>query len=188
MALSNFDRELVEQCLAKQPDSWDRFVHRFLGLVVHVVNHTSQSRSIQLPVEDREDLCAEVFLSILKDDYAVLRNFRGESSLATYLTVIARRVVVRRLVKQTSSAPLRGDELDRSSGADVEQRISDRDEIQRLLDGLDDQDAEVIRRFHLDGESYQEISSRVGIPVNSIGPTLSRARAKLRRTHIDHQV
>ena len=86
MALSNVDRELIERCLEKQPQSWDAFVYRFLGLVVHVVNHTAQSRSIQLNAQDREDLCAEVFLTILKDDLAVLRGFRGESSLATYLT------------------------------------------------------------------------------------------------------
>jgi len=185
LALSNFDRELVEQCLAKQPESWDRFVHRFLGLVVHVVSHTSQARSIQLSSEDREDLCAEVFLAILKDDYAVLRSFRGESSLATYLTVIARRVVVRRLVKRTNSVPLRGDEVDRAAGPDMERRISNQDQLRQLLDGLDDREAEVVRMYHLDGQSYQEISSRVGIPVNSIGPTLSRARAKLRQSSVD---
>ena len=37
---------------------------------------------------------------------AVLRNFRGGSSLATYLTVIARRVVVHDLVKQKQPARL----------------------------------------------------------------------------------
>ncbi len=181
MALSNVDRELIERCLNKQPQSWDAFVFRFLGLVVHVVNHTAQSRSVPLTNEDREDLCSEVFLSILKDDLAVLRSFRGESSLATYLTVIARRVVVRRLVKRPSSTPLRGDELDRGDGENFEKRINDREEVQRLLSGLGDQEAEVVRLYHLDGHSYQEISTRVGIPVNSIGPTLSRARAKLRQ-------
>ena len=182
MALSTVDRELIERCLQKQPQSWDAFVHRFLGLVVHVVNHSAQSRSITLTAEDREDLCAEVFLTILKDDLAVLRGFRGESSLATYLTVVARRVVVRRLVKRPSSTPLRGDELDRGVDENFEKRINDRDEVRRLLASLEDRDAEVVRLYHLDGHSYQEISSRIGIPVNSIGPTLSRARAKLRES------
>ena len=30
----------------------------------------------------------------------MLRHFRGESSLATYLTVVARRIVVRELLKR----------------------------------------------------------------------------------------
>jgi RNA polymerase sigma-70 factor (ECF subfamily) len=39
----------------------------------------------------------------------------------------------------------------------------------------------VVRLFHLEGKSYQEISTAVGMPENSIGPILSRARDKLRR-------
>ena len=33
----------------------------------------------------------------------------------------------------------------------------------------------------LEGKTYQEISRSVGMPENSVGPMLSRARAKLRR-------
>jgi RNA polymerase sigma-70 factor (ECF subfamily) len=35
--------------------------------------------------------------------------------------------------------------------------------------------------YHLEGKSYQEISRVVGMPENSVGPMLSRARSKLRR-------
>src|SRR5581483_2085927 len=100
MALSDIDRGLLQRCLARKPRSWEDFVDRFMGLVVHVVNHSAQSRSLRLTAEDREDLVAQVFLTIVKDDLAILRSFRGESSLATYLTVIARRVVVREILKQ----------------------------------------------------------------------------------------
>ena len=72
-----------------------------------------------------------------------------------------------------------------SSGQDVEQRISDRDEVAQLLSGLDAWEAEVVKMYHLEGRSYQEISSHIGMPENSIGPTLSRARAKLRRAGAD---
>ena len=100
VALSEIDRSLLQRCLARKPRAWEDFVDRFMGLVVHVVNHSAQSRSLRLTPEDREDLVAQVFLTIVKDDLAVLRHFRGESSLATYLTVIARRVVVAELLRQ----------------------------------------------------------------------------------------
>jgi RNA polymerase sigma-70 factor (ECF subfamily) len=35
--------------------------------------------------------------------------------------------------------------------------------------------------YHLEGKSYREISQALGLPENSIGPTLHRAREKLRR-------
>mgnify|MGYP003879613469 CR=1 FL=1 len=40
---------------------------------------------------------ADVFVAIIANDYAALRRFQRNCSLATYLTVIARRVIVRKL-------------------------------------------------------------------------------------------
>jgi RNA polymerase sigma-70 factor (ECF subfamily) len=203
MALSDIDRSLLQRCLARKSRAWEDFVDRFMGLVIHVVNHSAQSRSLRLSAEDREDLIAQVFLAIVKDDLAVLRNFRGGSSLATYLTVIARRVVVHDLLKQKSPARLgangahssvalaEGDSghpehspneiADRHEDGEPEQRVSDREEIERLLEELDGTEAKMVRMYHLEGKSYQEISSAVGMPENSVGPALSRARRKMRR-------
>lgn len=186
MALSDIDRNLLDRCLARKPRAWEDFVDRFMGLVVHVTNHSAQSRSLRLAPEDREDLCAEVFLAILKDDLAVLRHFRRQSSLATYLTVIARRVVVRELLGRKSASRLvaaapQGAAVGAGATDRHEQRVEDREEVERLLEELDGDEADVVRMYHLEGKSYQEISSAVGMPENSVGPTLSRAREKMRR-------
>jgi RNA polymerase sigma-70 factor (ECF subfamily) len=184
VALSDIDRALLQRCIARKPRAWEDFVDRFLGLMVHVVNHSASTRSIRLTAEDRDDLVAAVFLAIVKDDLAVLRNFRGESSLATYLTVIARRVVVPELLKQKSPARLAANSGDRTSDIadedNAEARSNDRDEIERLLEELNGTEAEVVRLYHLEGKSYQEISTAIGVPMNSVGPTLSRARRKMR--------
>lgn len=152
--------------------------------MIHVVNHSAQGRSLRLSPEDREDLSAQVFLAIVKDDLALLRNFRGDSSLATYLTVVARRVVVSELLKQKSPSRLddhEGEPAMAMAGGEMEQRVSDREQVERLLAELDGAEAKVVRMYHLEGKSYQEISSAVGMPENSVGPTLSRARRKMRQ-------
>jgi RNA polymerase sigma-70 factor (ECF subfamily) len=186
VALSEIDRNLLARCLSRKPRAWEDFVDRFMGLVIHVVNHSAQSRSIRLSADDREDLAAEVFLALVHDDFAVLRHFRGESSLATYLTVVARRVVVHHLLRRKSAVRL--DEAVAAQAANAEQRMIDRDEVERLLEELQGTEAEVVRMFHLEGKSYQEISSAIGMPENSIGPTLSRARQKLRKAGLDPAV
>lgn len=181
MALSDIDRNLLERCLARKPRAWEDFVDRFTGLVIHVVNHTARCRSIMLSSADREDLTADVLLAIVRDDFAVLRHFRGKSSLATYLTVVARRIVVRKLV-ETRSATSLGSAADAVAGADAssEQRMTDREEVEQLMEQLDDSEAAVVRMYHLEGKTYQEISRTTGMPTNSVGPMLTRARAKLR--------
>lgn len=184
MSLSDFDRQLLQRCLSRQPRAWEDFVDRFLGLVVHVVNHTTRVRSVAISPQDVEDLSSEVFMAILANDYGVLRRFRGQSSLATYLTVVSRRVVVRELLKRRI-VPNLSDTSDMHDVADEtaspEERFSNREEAQRLLDELHGEEAQIVRLYHLEGKSYHEISSATGVPVNSIGPTLSRVRAKLRR-------
>jgi len=189
VALSELDRNLLRRCLARKSGSWEDFVDRFMGLVVHVINHTAQARSIRLQPQDREDLCAEVFLTLVEDDFATLRHFRGQSSLATYLTVVARRVVVRTMIRRKltsrlADAPLVA-EGEAATGASPEQPLVDREEVQRLIEGLNEDEARVVRMYHLEGKSYHEISQAVGVPENTVGPMLSRARQKMRRADAD---
>ncbi len=190
MALLEIDRKLLHRCLERKPNAWEDFVDRFLGLVLHVIRHTSKSRSIRLSKQDEEDLAADFFLAIVRDDFALLRRFRGESSLATYLTVVARRVVVRDLLKRHSTSPLSGnsppaEEVSGSRSSSPEQRVSDHEELERLMQGLSGPEADVVRMYHLEGKTYREISSEVGMPENTIGPTLSRAREKMRQAIAD---
>jgi RNA polymerase sigma-70 factor (ECF subfamily) len=185
VALSDIDRNLLDRCLARKPRAWEDFVDRFTGLVIHVINHTARSRSIMLTSADREDLTADVFLAIIRDDFAVLRRFRGKASLATYLTVIARRVIVRKLVETRTATSLgvAADAVSAESG-NGEQRITDREEVEHLMERLDQSEAAVVRMYHLEGKTYQEISGATGMPPNSVGPMLSRARAKLRSASV----
>ena len=100
MALTDRDRSLLERCLARDSSAWREFVDRFSGLFVHVIHHTAEARSVELSSNDTDDLCAEIFLAILANDFAILRRFKGESSLATYLAVISRRIVVREVISR----------------------------------------------------------------------------------------
>jgi RNA polymerase sigma-70 factor, ECF subfamily len=187
VALSEIDKNLLDRCLLRKPKAWEDFVDRFMGLIVHVVNHTAKAKNIELAQADRDDLCSEVFLAVLKRDFAVLRNFSGRSSLATYLTVISRRIVVRELLaKMSDEQMMGGDSSQADDAADqnspVEKQLGDREEVERLLSNLPGSEAQVVRMYHIEGRSYREISEAIGMPENSIGPILSRAREKMRRT------
>lgn len=186
VALTEIDRLLLQRCLAEEPGAWRDFVDRFLGLFVHVIQHTAHARSIPITPDDIDELCADVFLALLANNFAVLRQFRAESSLATYLTVVARRVVVREMAKRRMSEALGHVTASPSalehanvSRSDL-QRVENREQVQHMLAGLPEKEAAVLRQYHLEGRSYREISSGLGISENTVGPTLSRAAAKLR--------
>ena len=187
MALTDLDRSLLERCLKRDGSAWRDFVDRFAGLFVRVIHHTAQARSVSLDSSDTDALCAEIFVAILADDFAILRRFRGESSLATYLTVIARRIIVREVIRRRFSEAL-GHVKSHNANvqmarADISEitRIENEELVQQMLAGLSSHDAAVIRQFHLEGKTYREIGEQLGIPENTIGPTLTRAREKLRQ-------
>ncbi len=184
MALSNLDRELLRDCLAKAPDAWENFSDRFLGLVIHVVNHTALMRNVSLSQELREDLVADVFVSWIDKDFAVLRRFQGKSSLATYLAVVARRVVFRRMSQLRLPHNHQSIESLKLDPPAQETNNLTQDEFEQLessIERLSQEEAIAVRMFHLQGKSYREISDHIGMPENSIGPFLSRARDKLKR-------
>ena len=186
MALTELDRNLLQRCLSGEPGAWKDFVDRFVGLFVHVINHAAHARSVQLSQEDVDDVCAEVFLALLANDAAVLRHFRGKSSLATYLAVIARRTAIREIAQRRMAEALGHVHAHQGGpgGYHVpapDQQVETQDEIQQMIAQLPEADAEVVRQYHLEGRSYREISSKLGMPENTIGPTLTRARSKMRR-------
>jgi RNA polymerase sigma-70 factor (ECF subfamily) len=176
------DRQLVQACVHGEPAAWDAFVDRFAGLLAFVVDRTAAQRQVRLAPADRDDLLADVVMEMVHNDAAVLRGFAGRSSLATYLCVVARRVAVRGLTRLAEKRKARPLETSTEPGHSDQgpARVADREQVESLLGQLDDEEAMLVRLHHLESRSYGEISRLTGMPLGSIGPTLARARQKMR--------
>lgn len=185
MALTAVDRTLLQRCLQHDRGAWNDFVDRFLGLIYHVIHYTAYLRSTPLTPEEIEDIAQEILLQVVANDYSVLRQFHGKSSLATYLTLIARRISVHQMIKIAPARKPLPKNLQKKDDSDTHHPrlgLDSLEEVQRLLKKLPAKEREVVRLFYLEGRTYEEISSKLNIPVNTIGPVLSRAKKKLRET------
>lgn len=173
------DAVLVRSCLAGETGAWDRFLTRFGGLFAYVARRIAEQRQLPWTTADRDDVVAEILLECLRNDAAVLRAFAGRSSLSTYLTVVARRVAVRVLLRAVPVHRLDGQP--RQPAADgVRAGAENRAEVEALLGHLAPDEARLVRLYHLEARSYDEISRLTGMPLNSIGPALSRARQRMK--------
>lgn len=175
---------MIQRCLSHQTGAWNDFVEKYLSLVYRVIHHTAHLRGVVMQPEDVEDLASDVLLQVVANNYAVLRQFQGRSSLSTYLTVIGRRACINLLARKFGTAAiLKSSPL---LSQTMEEAMSDEDKndalehVHDLLAQLPKGVREVVRLHYLVGLSYEEISAQLGIPVNSIGPLLTRARQKLR--------
>jgi len=179
------DWQLVEGCIAGRTGAWDLFIRRFGRLIAEVVSRTAARRKGALTATDHDDLVAEVFAELLARDAAVLQMFSGRSTLTTYLTVIARRVTVRQLQRQTRSvAPATaGDGVaDASEGTPPAAGLTaQQEEIEHWLSCLEEPDRTLVRMHDLEGCHYSELARATGIPIDSIGQRLSVARAAIRQ-------
>lgn len=180
MVLSKLDQKLLERCLTGSDGGWEDFIGRFLPLLVHVVNQSLRQRFGQVPEAVRDDLVAEVLLALVQDDFAVLRRFRGNSSLGTYLVVVSRRVVARKLNKMRREVVSSQANLENAQQAEDGATFERVEQIDSLLLRLPENEAKAIRLFHLEHCSYEEIGGHLGIPENSVGPLLSKARNRLK--------
>ncbi|HEY2911620.1 MAG TPA: sigma-70 family RNA polymerase sigma factor, partial [Gemmataceae bacterium] len=183
---TSVDRDLLKRCLNKEPGSWNDFIDRFLSLIYHVISYTAHLRSVRIGPEDKEDIAAEVLLKLIDNDFRVLREFRGHASLATYLTVIARRIAVREFIRRqkVKEAMRRGEvrnaEPEPDDAPAAVKGIERLEEVEKLIRRLSGREREIVRLYYLEGRTYEEISTATDVPVNTIGTVLSRARKKLR--------
>lgn len=186
MALTDVDEALLKRCLAKQPGAWNDFVDRYLSLIYHAIHFTAHLRSAKLSPEDVEDIASEVLVQIVANDYKALREFKREATLATYLTVIARRICVHELTRRQAvrdeirKGIARPPEEEPDDSAAASKSLDKLDEVNALLRRLSGQQREIVRLYYLESRTYEEISTELNVPVNTIGSILSRARAKLR--------
>ncbi len=180
MVLSDIDRRLLNRCIEGAPGAWEDFVDRFIALITHVVTSTAELRLGHVSEQTRDDVVAEVFLKLVEKDFAILRRFRGQSSLGTYLVVVVRRIAVRRLTKLARSAPAQLIAEPVSSEGNGEIAVENTEEVQSLLSQMPEEEATAIRMYHLEERTYRDISMHIGIPENSVGPLLFKARSRLR--------
>ena len=133
--------------------------------------------------EDAEDVVQEAFLRA----FAAFESFRGEEAKPWLLTVV-RNTAMTWLKRNRNTAVSIGfeepleDPIERSPDPEEILMISsDREQVRRALEQLplDFREAVVLRE--MEGLSYKEISTTIGVPLGTVMSRLSRGRDWLKR-------
>jgi RNA polymerase sigma-70 factor (ECF subfamily) len=108
------------------------------------------------------------------------------------VTVVARRIVIRQLNKCRPKSGLEHAIARRTEDGlnppheRPDRSVEQREEVEFLFDQLSEKETSAVQMYYFDGRDYSAISRSLGIPENSVGPVLSRARNKMRRA-VQHQ-
>ena len=98
------EKTLLAGCLNGEKRAWDAFVLQCSALVYHTIRKTFSLYHTEPRTDLVEDLFQDVFLTVLKDDFKKLRQFRGDRgcSLASWLRIVAVRLTIDFLRKQSA--------------------------------------------------------------------------------------
>ena len=191
------ERDLARRCADGDAAAWAVFHRDCAPSVRQAVLAAFLRRRGRATPDDVENLVQKVFLHLLEDGGRRLRSFQGKSRLATWLSVVAARLVLNALEGESARdthETAAGDWIEavRQEGApDTPARRALRDEerlaIGRVLRRLPARDQVLLRMIHQEGLSYAETARAIGVNPHSIAPLLQRARARFRAAAAEHQ-
>ena len=183
------EADLVSGCIAGNDAAWERLLRDYAGGVLAGVKAALRQRGHGPDPALEEELLADSFEILAADGAAVLRSFRGESSLATFISVVATRRAFRvlrdrlrhgkavdRKAEHDKRAPRPG-EPDPSENAEAGERSR---VIVEAIAELAPSDKLLLTIFYLDGRSYKEIAAVTGLAATGVGTKIARARARLK--------
>ncbi len=170
---------LVGRCRANDPAAWQELI----DLVTPVI--LSVCRKMHLSQEESLDIFGQVCFLLLSN----IDRLRSSEKLFGFVASITRHEVYSQVRRRRIFVDSTSDQAQESlvydeSGHDERLVEADRTRIlMEALGRLTRREFELVKALFLDEAepTYQEISTRLGIPIASIGPTRARALAKLKR-------
>jgi RNA polymerase sigma-70 factor (ECF subfamily) len=169
------EQELLRRCFERDRKAWDVFVEIYMPEIYKSVCRTIRYYGSG---EDPNDMSHTAFLKLLDNDFKALKSFKFQSSLKTYVSVIAANETIRQLRKKTPKS------LDASGLLSELEMRQEAERIEEVLpeaiSKLEPRDRLVIKSFYEKGMSYNQLAKLLGVSHNTVGSVLARARERLK--------
>jgi RNA polymerase sigma-70 factor (ECF subfamily) len=176
------DRALVRRAQRGDPAAFEELVRRNQQRVCAVIGGILRRR------EDVEDVAQQVFMKA----YFSLKRFDQRSAFSTWLYKITvnecwdylRKKRVRPLMYEADLSEDQARQMDSfvvagKAPADSSERAEMRQQVERLLSQLNEEDRHMLVLKEVEGFSVEEVGEILGLNVNTVKVRLFRARARL---------
>ncbi|MFZ2911444.1 MAG: sigma-70 family RNA polymerase sigma factor [Candidatus Desulfobacillus denitrificans] len=165
--------QLLARCVESDQAAWTVLVREFSGLVFALARRSGL----------REDACEEVAQTVFLELSRNIAGLREPKALVAWLMTSARRESWR-VARRASRAGMTGQDVDRAAAFPDEPQFEQLERhyrIRQAFENLGERCRELLARLYLrtPPASYDLISSELGMPIGSIGPTRARCIARL---------
>jgi RNA polymerase sigma-70 factor (ECF subfamily) len=187
---STAEAALVAACADGDRDAWARFVDGYGTLIAALARKLLARRQGVASDADVDDVVSRVFLALVRGERRLLRRFRPEFRLSTYLGVICRTEVGKHLRRRRpQSLAMGGDEAtelpadpaaESPIGALVrKEREAAVASLRQALERLPPRDRLLLTMKFIDGLDYAHIADVLRVRRDSVGQLLHRAKQRL---------
>jgi RNA polymerase sigma-70 factor (ECF subfamily) len=176
------DRELVRRAQGEDKEAFEELMRRHQHRVFAVASGILRRR------EDVEDIAQQVFVKA----YFSLKRFDQRAAFSTWLYKITvnecwdllRKKKVRPLVYESDLSEEQARQVITSGEKanpepDISEQIEARENVQRLLEGLDERDRLMLILKEVEGYSIEEIAEVLSLNGNTVKVRLFRARRRV---------
>jgi RNA polymerase sigma factor (sigma-70 family) len=174
-------QEFIKNIINGNKDAWILFIKEFHPVIKSVIN-----RFGRLSVDDRADVYQLVFEEIIKNDYKVLRNFKGERTkiLAKYLKTITHRLCIRRYNQNKKKNNVDIDNIqiadEKSSNDKMIDNQSLEDTMWKAINELDKKYRDPLLLL-LKQRKTKEIAKILGLEIKTVETHILRAKEILKK-------
>lgn len=181
----NSELALIERCKSGDTAAWDTLIRRYEKSVYKFAYSLCRNH------EEAGDIAGQVFLRL----YQNLHTFRNEASFTSWLFRIVRNTYLDLCVRPAHRGHLSLDagpanDNEPSAGRDImdpspsPEAVCLENETAQLLakaiHHLPAYQRQVLRMYHTEGKSYEEIAEATGLSIGTVKSRLNRARTMLR--------
>jgi RNA polymerase sigma-70 factor (ECF subfamily) len=159
---------------AGDPAAWTAFVDRYLPLIASAVKKTLT----HTPLTEQEDIIQNVFVRLCQNDYRLLKSYSPQqSSMATWLTVVARGVAID--AHRKSVRRIKTESIDHAP--EPSHLPTNRETITLPLGLLSPREAAVLTLLFDHDYDVEQIADQLGIHPQTVRSTKHNALTKLRK-------
>ena len=178
------EQTLIAACLRRDKAAWDSFVAQYSNLIYHTIKKTLNLHHVETRADFVEDLYQEFFLSLLRNEYKKLRQFRGAHgcSLPNWLRILAARLTIDFLRKQAPTSGEVTGATSRHSPDPAEPSLNEQQEklLNQAIQTLSPRDRILLDLCYRQALASEQIATLLKTSVSAVYAQKSRVLEKIR--------
>ena len=175
---------IAQKLIERDPQTTEKFYREgCAGMLSYIMKHLYPNG----PDMEKEEMINDFYLYLMKEDAAVLRRFRGESKLTTFIRQVANNYF-RRKKDNENKRRIAEDKYVEQEAFDrlcKETKKTAKDDVNKTLEKMSDKKSSyLLRRLYLDGYPAASVAQELDVPIATFYVLKQRALIKFKAEYL----